>query len=322
MILTTAMMPKDMIYTRILDSKPVLGSTLTCDIQGFMIVSGTFAVLFYNCGLCFYYLCSISWKLEEEKIRKIIEPLFHIFTVSYSVGYAALLWKFKLTNPDPTKYPFCGGSTVYPWWCISEEEGTPEDESCVIRGSSQKADLMFAVGKFTFFPVIALSVIALMTIVYGVYSKERSLRIVHNQESNITARARVRDAFIATKDIMKQALAYMFAFMVGYLVPAIIRTAEMRQGSIPMFAEVIILITMPLQGVLNLSIFVWHRIRKLQHLHPDMSTSKAILTIFREREEDAADDGIFLSQMVIVGRDNNVGNVVMAGSEGNVFFSN
>ena len=52
-----------------------------------------------------------------------------------------------------------------------------------------------------------------------------------------------------------------------------------------MFAEVIILITMPLQGVLlNLSsIFVWHQIHKLQHLHPDMSTSKAILTIFLEQ---------------------------------------
>jgi hypothetical protein len=89
------------------------------------------------------------------------------------------------------------------------------------------------------------------------------------------------------------------------------------------FAEVIILITMPLQGVLlNLSsIFVWHQIHKLQHLHPDMSTSKAILTIFLEQGgKNEADDGIFLSQMVIVVRDENVVNDILAGSEGNAYF--
>jgi hypothetical protein len=57
---------------------------------------------------------------------------------------------------------------------------------------------MFAVGQFTFFPVITLPFIILMTIVH-VYSKDQSLHIVYNQEINIPARAQVRDAFIATK---------------------------------------------------------------------------------------------------------------------------
>ena len=85
MALTTIPMPTDQIYP--FEGGMIYGTTTTCEIQGFAYVFGIGGSYFYNCGLCFFYLCIIKFRCSDQKIRRYVEPTIHLLgLVVTSIG--------------------------------------------------------------------------------------------------------------------------------------------------------------------------------------------------------------------------------------------
>jgi hypothetical protein len=61
------------------------GSTLTCDIIGFLTaLVGTVEI--YNLGLSVYYVLIIRAGMSEEHIVHYVEPFIHILSISMPIG--------------------------------------------------------------------------------------------------------------------------------------------------------------------------------------------------------------------------------------------
>lgn len=74
--MSTLLMPKDMIYTQFEGRS--FGNFFTCSVQGFCAQYFSGVMIYYNCGLCFYYLCMIPFQMSKERFQKRVEPFIHI----------------------------------------------------------------------------------------------------------------------------------------------------------------------------------------------------------------------------------------------------
>ncbi len=54
-----------------------MGNQATCNVQGFLMFTGTYGGLFYNSTLNLYYLAVVRFEKNEEYIRTKIEPFLH-----------------------------------------------------------------------------------------------------------------------------------------------------------------------------------------------------------------------------------------------------
>ncbi|KAL3923604.1 MAG: hypothetical protein SGILL_001565, partial [Bacillariaceae sp.] len=104
------------------------GNRLTCDVQGFFIQLGTTPPL-YNTFLALYYLLVIKYSVTEETLHRHIEPIMHLFAISFGTCTAiaaqqmdlfnnANLWCWIAAYPEGCKGEECvrgGDAGTYRW---------------------------------------------------------------------------------------------------------------------------------------------------------------------------------------------------------------
>ena len=61
-----------------------IGTTKTCDIQGFFTTIGAIGVPIYLCSLSVYYFCIIQLNMRDHTFKK-IEPILHVAPTVYSL---------------------------------------------------------------------------------------------------------------------------------------------------------------------------------------------------------------------------------------------
>jgi len=267
MAITTVPMPKDMIYQQF--EGLIVGTDVSCRAQGFMFIFGSMASTTYNAVLCWYYLCVLHFQLQDETIRRHIEPFFfHVLPIAYGATVASLSWTFDLIHPSPLS-PWCS-AMAYPYWCTDESD-------CLHRegyGSGRTLVLRTASLSFLSF-LFVTTVISLIVVVVSVYLRERSFKkTVNDVTTELDARSyrRIqvyREDLTITKYTMKLSLYYVAALLAVYMIPfirsvSLTNSAKSSTAETSAVLQLIHVLLRPSQGVFNLLIFANHKIWALR----------------------------------------------------------
>ena len=81
--LTTVPMPVDQMYP----FSHTYGTVSTCAAQGFLITLACGVTLLYSAGLGFFHLCLINFKVNDESIRKFVEPTIHVISLTIPISF-------------------------------------------------------------------------------------------------------------------------------------------------------------------------------------------------------------------------------------------
>ena len=101
MALSTLPMPVDLPYKIPVEGfvGTRIGNIATCEAQGFCYVFGFSTMFAYNFSLCLYNACAIAFQMEEDKIKRRVEPFLHLFPLFCGVVLAVPPLPLQLYNP-------------------------------------------------------------------------------------------------------------------------------------------------------------------------------------------------------------------------------
>lgn len=225
------------------------GNTATCSAQGFFVQVFVNAVFYYNAGLMFYFVVTIRYGWSESKAAKWLEPAIHFLAlvVPFTEGVVGLFLEifnpigfgnFCYISPYP---PLCG---VF--------------DACT-RGQS-------AAYLYTYFSTIPQSI--LLAVVY--ISLVLIYCSVRDQGRRALAISANRDVIQArTKSVAVQSMLFAVIFfntyIYGLLSPLVAKTAKPGPKTVKWLyiLGVLTQIFLPLQGFLNLLVFIRPRFMRL-----------------------------------------------------------
>jgi hypothetical protein len=310
MAFTTLPMPTDMIYDQF--QGLIHGTEITCRIQGSIYLYGYLSGNTYIIFLLYYYYCAIHLNMADFRFRKYFEPILHAFSILFSLAIAIMCWTFDFIKPSPM-YSFCTVS-LYPYWCKGPDDCLSDE-----RSYSRTAKVLSLITTFTLGITGMFGIVCLIIIVRSMYVRERSFLQEQNIMANETAKGtddRIArqvawDDFIYTKRVMRQSLYYVLAYLSAYIFPIIRTVAYFAGAQYPKstWYQICFVLMRPSQGVLNLLIFLYHKIWKLQRQFPNLSYFEAMKSILfhGEKEEDKA-----ISSIESVRRHDAIGNLQLA----------
>ena len=153
-----------------------MGNAQTCTAQGFSILFGAYSKECYFIGLCIYYLCAIGFKMTTKKIKKYVEPLIHLLSISISL-LLALPPVFQGNYNTSFNQPFCMPAPK-PWFCDNDDNNGVE---CVRGGE---------INYGCYYELYNLIVARVTFVIFGllcwlVYDSERQVVSLMNQYSTV-----------------------------------------------------------------------------------------------------------------------------------------
>lgn len=86
------------------------GNVMTCDIQGFFYFTGYSLSCIYSASLSFYYYCVIARMMDDDVIRRKVEPFLHIIPAAASLITGTLIYFLKGYNPG---FSWCAPSKSF-----------------------------------------------------------------------------------------------------------------------------------------------------------------------------------------------------------------
>ena len=296
MAFTTLPMPSDMLYEQF--HGLVGGNTSTCDFQAFAIIFGSLGSIMFNPLLCIYYLCSIRFKMPDERFKMRLEPIMYSIAIILSLILSSAGAHFGQFNPSPKTYPWCGVSR-YPWWCGSE------DLACAFERGNYEASVPFtSVGNYVVLLSSIIMIVTMFFIVTHVCLKERQINA--RMQSQLSGRYinRVRlykKNMLHTRDAVMSALLYTLVYLVVWHYP-LIRIFRAKSDAL-LIEEILRLLFRPSQGTMNLFVFIYHKIRNFQNHDPMLSGYDA----FKKVLASNIDPEFIVSNLTLVGRDEQLG---------------
>jgi len=291
----------------------VIGSNKSCNIQGTVYMCGFLAGTSYHIFLTFYYLCALTFTMKDATFRKYFEPFLHVITVSFALIVSIASSNLKQIHPSPL-YAFCV-PTAYPYWCSS-------DEDC-LSGKRWKGRV--TVLWFVSSMIGVVGIFFLVIIICSVFIRERKLRDYvkkelkqgHDTEEHRLARKVAWNDFAYTISVMKQSLYYTLAYIAVYIFPLIQTTSDVTGERLPSniaspLFQVAYALLRPSQGTMNLVIFLYHKVWKMQKQYPSLRFSEALKSIIfkGDQVEDKA-----ISAVEIVKRDDAIANLRLASQD-------
>jgi hypothetical protein len=154
-----------------------------------------------------------------------------------------------------------------------------------------------------FFLVLLVSVGSLMLIVWGVYSQERLFKVyTENTRHSAQSATTLNRDFQYTRKILKQASGYALAYLTVNAFPVIslvMGKVNLGNGAYPICH----LILRPLQGFLNLIIFIYHKVDSIQRAAPGTTRWEATRQVFASATQEQPE--FIISSLSLVRIDDN-----------------
>ncbi len=292
---TTLPMPADVHDVYDFAGKAI-GTLSSCRVQAFLIVMGSGFTIYSNCILNFYYVCTIRFKMMEEKFSKVILPISLCLAVVTVVPAATILLEKDLPNPVPF-YPYCAVG-IYPMKCVQYDDG-----ECIMEGIPEfeaVTTVLLCTGMVT----ILISMILVVTSVFKI-EKERkrneTVALTEEQNddeevaSNGTAGREREEGRVGgssprghpnehsypyshTRETMRQALMYIAAFLLtwGWVILAL----APKVFSAYYFIDPMKFTFQPLQGFFNASIFFYSKVYILRKSDRHLSFWQGVKIVF------------------------------------------
>jgi len=290
--LTTLPMPKDVIYPF---SGPSYGTIGTCEAQGFLYIMGSSLAFCMMAALNVYYACTLSFNVREEVFRRYIEPVFYVISITTSViTPTVVLLKADMLNPGVND-PFCGPA-IYPEGCNKEDD--PDCRGTPIGNRNFLLTFIFAL-TLSFGTLI----ITMGSVIYTFYKREKRVKEKLKSRTETTdedeSKAReLEHAEKMTRIITKQALMYIGAFVITWIMPML--SADKAIGSL-YWVQVLRMIFQPLQGFFNMLIFFYHKVSILVRHYDERTVGDALRIIFLTPRENP--DNLALSNLDVIYED-------------------
>ena len=291
-----------------------LGNVHTCNAQGFFFIFGQYAMFAYTGFLCVYYALAIAFRMREDRIIKYWEPFFHAGPLI--LGLTASVYPLASGNIHPSGWEA---------WCTLTYKHT--DNTKGTEATSVTWDIWFLL---IFLIIFLLSIVLNFGfIIWTVAKTERALKRAvrardHNLHNNDPQRRQLQRigeirsnqaqqnairSMQNTRVVVIQALAYFISFLIALSMPILRNLPRSLVGNLKdPENELIILrlqiVLMPLQGLFNALIFIYHKIYNYRRIHPDVSRCHVLKLVFSGK----ADDEVLFSRisMLSVNGDNSV----------------
>ena len=257
-----------------------MGNKASCNAQGFFFqfaISGSF----YNAALALYYYKSLCSSMKDEQIAKRYEKWIHIVSIVFSLATATAAWQQDLFSfsgvgcfyaPEPLRchrrdgIDCIRGDNAYTYlWLYS---GIPDILLCIyityamwmiymkVKEVSRKAD------KWSIGMVGASTVTNPSQTLEGASSQRGSIAGNDNQASSRYAER--------TKEAASQAFLYVNAYVATRTWAFLVVLIEQSGGTSPFFLVLLENLIRPLQGFVNVFIFLRPRIKSIQKSSPEM----------------------------------------------------
>ena len=277
-----------------------LGNVHTCNAQGFFFCFGTIAMFIYTGSLCLYYTLAIAFRMREERIAKYAEPFLH--AVPLIVPLAASMWPLATGNFNATGWEA---------WCTFAE-GTEHfvfrTAITLVLSISLLFLLIFILLNFAVIIWrVATTELALKRAIRtrdemndlrnNYYQRHPQLQRMGELRSNQAQQNAIR-SMRNTRVVVIQAIAYFISFLITLSTPIL--------RSLPVFKEfksenelIIVrlqIVLMPLQGLFNALIFIYHKIYNYRRIHPDVSRCHVLKLVFSGK----ADDEVLFSRISMI----------------------
>ena len=289
MAVSTLPMPSDDILRY---EGPMIGNKVTCQIQGYIVFLGLAGGgTLYMC-LSWYFVCSITFRMSLEKIRKRIEPILLIYSATLALFLPSYLLSKDLLNVLPTA-SFCSIGTAHENCDYSIDEFFFACDSSTLNDAKQSVKWYLRVLFFN----VAMVVLAMVIIIVTIFNKTRKINsypkdqhlqgdegsisdLVHapeNDEMNITELKHSRVMVI-------QALLYIFAYCITWVFILIITSLQLDENTknALLYFRVILF---PIQGLWNLIIFVYDKAYLVYRNNNDKGYWSAIKNVLVHPEE-------------------------------------
>jgi hypothetical protein len=305
-LLTIVPMPSDVRDTYPFAEGRSYGNTLSCEIQGFLIITGQTFAMSSNIILNIFYLCTLRYGKSPEYINKRVLPI--AFTVSALVSLTTGILPLAFGFLNPQQYEVFCYVGPYPKNCNNDES-----IEC-IRGEMkyETEQLIFFIFGVVVGTVFLLFSISLLLVVSSVFKTEMTVRRLQIEAEQDAARISDSDEklslsrtkeFRYTRTAGRVALMYISAFLITWIWTVI---SMVRPSTISVVGWLIIgygrLIFVPLQGFFNCLIFVYNKVHNILSSSPDeMTFSQALKkVIFSPSIEE---EQVIVSTLGMVKRD-------------------
>jgi len=289
--MSTLPMPKDVIYPYYGQS---LGSVKTCEVQAFLVLFAGGMTISTSAFLNVYYLLPIRYYVQEETLKKYLEPLFLIGNIAVSLVVPSKFQNSEYLNPTPYE-TYCGVGS-YPFSC--DDVGIP-----CLRGKPQYLfmnntfrNFVIASGTVEFIIFTASMVLIISTF----YKSDRELARRLQQEEKNTDNdhdhqddeiAPLRSRRFMTKVIAQQAFMYFSALVLtwSFLVMSFFQDNMIIAACKQIFV--------PLRGTLNMIIFTYHKLFAIRMSETDLSWFQA-LTVLLDDTKNIPEDRVSNIEMI------------------------
>ena len=282
--LTTIPMPKDVMYP--FEGRK-LGSFETCEWQAFVYFLGSQFSVCANVTLNVYYLCTIRYKMREDRFRKIAEPCLLMFTFIFTLPFPLVLLHFDFLNPSPYE-SFCsfGG---YPKEC------TYRDDVPCLRGDPTSPYIHFIRFFFLFGIILVFSfiILSMTLIVMSLREEESEASEDGNYDSSnqnedgdsaeSISEEKVQwtlDHSINRRVVLRQAIMYICAFLLTWIFTIFTYIWEEEW-----IFQILKCALQPLQGFFNALIFFSHKICNIRRSHRHIPFTEALYIVLTAPSE-------------------------------------
>uniref|UniRef100_A0A7S3P6Q5 G-protein coupled receptors family 1 profile domain-containing protein n=1 Tax=Amphora coffeiformis TaxID=265554 RepID=A0A7S3P6Q5_9STRA len=257
-----------------------MGNQQTCTFQGFMIHVSLIGA-FYNAAISHYFLCSIRDGLSHEEYAKKYETIWHVLAIGFSVGTALVaLWM------DLYAYTSLG------CWIGPRPFGCAHSDNL----ECERGENAYVYGwAFMGIPAVILMVYTIfcMAQIYKALKEICESRggttsevIAQANRSNDTLLQEMtpshqeptsdHETSMAKKEIARQAYWYFGSYVVTHQFAFLVYIIDQVGIAQPFWTIFLHLASWPLQGFLNVFVFLSTRTRALQSRYPDLGCIRAV----------------------------------------------
>lgn len=256
-----------------------VGNQQTCSAQAFF-AQFSLSTVMYNATLCVYYVLVIVQGWKDEDIVK-IEPFFHVHAIAWGLGTGLASLGLTLFNQVGWD---CWISAA-PLGC-QESWNSPDGTTTCVRGDNG------SLYQWAFYYAPLWFVIVLVSgLMYWVYhtvkAQEKAMDKYKvsavgssngNRDDEIDGssgrpgrlRRQPSSAQLSNyKRIQKQAFFYVGAFFVTWFFPTIFQLVIVTSGKFPFSLLFLTALFVPIQGLLNLIVFIRPTFMRYRRAHPD-----------------------------------------------------
>lgn len=210
----------------------------------------------YNASLAIYFVFVIvkGWK-DSDIVKYKIEPLLHANAIAWGLGTA--LASLSLTLFNPVSWD-CWISSA-PLGCQESWNAPAGTSTTCVRGDNS-AIYQWAFYYAPLWFVIVLVSCLMYWVYYTVRAQERRMRRYSIGLS---------DEVLIHKQVAAQATCYVAAFLVTWIFPTIFQLVIVTTGTFPFPLLFLTAFFVPIQGSLNLIVFIRPSYIKYRRENPD-----------------------------------------------------